>query len=122
VFRYCEFVDAGERRGLETDDSRARAAIYAAVERRIRQTIPFIPLYEQRRVVAHVDGLEHYTIAPSIAEWWNAWQWEFGRGRRQPSGKTGLAMNSRPYGVAVIQRPPAFYEPEKTLRRAVATE
>jgi nitrilase len=105
---------------LETDDPRARAAIYAAVERRTRQTIPFIRLCEQRRVVAHVDGLEHYTIATSIAEWWNAWQWEFGRGRRQPSGKTGLAMKSRPYGVAVIQRPPAFYEREETLRRAVA--
>jgi peptide/nickel transport system substrate-binding protein len=79
-FRYCDAaVDAGERRGLLVDDPRRRAAIYAPVERRIRETVPFIPIYAARRVVAHVDRLEHYTIAPSIAQWWNAWEWEFAR-------------------------------------------
>jgi len=78
VFRYCDrFVDAGERRGLTTDDSRARAAIYAPVERRIRATVPYIPIYEARRIVIHIDGLRNYTVSPSIAQWWNAWEWDF---------------------------------------------
>jgi peptide/nickel transport system substrate-binding protein len=80
VFRYCDaLVDAGERRGLTTDDPRARAAIYEPVERRIRETVPYIPIYEARRVVVHIDGLRHYTVSPSIAQWWNSWEWEFAR-------------------------------------------
>jgi ABC-type transport system substrate-binding protein len=80
VFRYCDpIVDAGERRGLQTDDPRERAAIYEPVERRIRETVPFLPIYKGRRVVVHVNGLQHYSIAPTIAEWWNAWQWSFAR-------------------------------------------
>jgi peptide/nickel transport system substrate-binding protein len=80
VFRYCDaLVDSGERRGLLSDDPRARAAIYAPIERRIRETVPYVPLYAARRVVAHIDTLEHYTVAPSIAQWWNAWEWERAR-------------------------------------------
>ena len=80
VFRYCDpSGDAGERRGLETDDPRERTAIYEPVERRIRETVPFLPIYKGRRVVVHVNGLQHYSIAPTIAEWWNAWQWSFAR-------------------------------------------
>ena len=80
VFWYCDpKVDAGERRGLLTDDRLERAAIYAPVEARIRETVPFLPLYAGRRVAVHVNALEHYTVAPSIAQWWNAWEWEFPR-------------------------------------------
>ncbi|MBV8152081.1 MAG: peptide ABC transporter substrate-binding protein [Candidatus Eremiobacteraeota bacterium] len=77
TFRYCDpIVDAGERRGLTTDDPKERAAIYAPVERRIRETVPYIPLYLLRRPVAHKAALTHFSSAPSITEWWNAWEWE----------------------------------------------
>ena len=80
VFRYCDsVVDAGERRGLQTDDPARRAAIYAPVERRIRETIPYIPLYLLRRPVAYASALKHFSAAPSIVEFWNAWEWELSR-------------------------------------------
>ena len=78
VTRFCdEQIDAGERRGLETDDPRKRAAIYAPVERRIHELVPDIPLYLGRRSVVRVDSLRNYRPAPTISEWWNAWQWSF---------------------------------------------
>jgi ABC-type transport system substrate-binding protein len=69
VYRYCDpQVDAGERK---------RAAIYAPVERRIHETVPYIPLDLGRRAVAHVKALKNFLPAPTITEWWNAWEWSF---------------------------------------------
>lgn len=80
VYRYCDpLVDAGERRGLEANDPVRRAAIYAPVERRIRETVPYIPVYLLRRPIAHIGSLQHFSAAPSIAAWWNPWEWEFAR-------------------------------------------
>jgi peptide/nickel transport system substrate-binding protein len=77
VYRFCDpSVDAGELRGLTTDDPRARAAIYAPVERRVHEMVPYIPLYLARRAVAHVPALKNYRPAPSIQAWWNPWEWE----------------------------------------------
>lgn len=75
--RFCDpIIDAGERRGLLTDDPKERAAIYAPVERRIHEVVPYIPLYLGRRPVAHVAALKNYRPAPAIVEWWNSWEWQ----------------------------------------------
>lgn len=76
VFRFCDpQIDAGERRGLQTDDPRERARIYAQVERRIREMVPYIPLYLARRPEAHVEALKNFRPAPTISAWWNSWEW-----------------------------------------------
>ena len=76
-FGYCDkSVDAGEQAGLATDDPIARAAIYHKVEKRVHETVPYIPLYILRRPTAHNVDLKGFKPAPSIAPWWNAWQWE----------------------------------------------
>jgi peptide/nickel transport system substrate-binding protein len=77
VFGYCDpAVDAGERRGLASDDPAVRAAAYHPVERRIHDTVPYIPLYLLRRPVAYNSDLENYSASPAIAQWWNAYQWK----------------------------------------------
>ncbi|MBC5810675.1 MAG: peptide ABC transporter substrate-binding protein [Candidatus Eremiobacteraeota bacterium] len=75
-FRFCDpQVDAGEREGLSTDDPAKRAAIYHRVQRRIHDDVPYIPLYLGRRPTARSVDLKNFSPAPSIAPWWNAYQW-----------------------------------------------
>jgi peptide/nickel transport system substrate-binding protein len=77
VTGYCDpQVDKGEQAGLSTDDPLLRGAIYRGVEARVHETIPYIPLYVIRRPTAHNVDLKNFSAAPSIAPWWNAWQWE----------------------------------------------
>jgi peptide/nickel transport system substrate-binding protein len=74
--RTCDpVIDALERAGLATDDPRKRAAIYRAIGRRVHETVPFIPLFAQRRVSVFNDDLRGYAPAPVAAPWWNAYQW-----------------------------------------------
>jgi peptide/nickel transport system substrate-binding protein len=74
--RYCDpIVDALERAGLETDEPRERARIYRTIGRRVHQTVPYIPLYRQRRVSVFNDDLRGYDPAPVAAPWWNAYTW-----------------------------------------------
>jgi peptide/nickel transport system substrate-binding protein len=77
VTGYCDpEVDAGEQAGLETDDPKTRTAIYHRVERRVHETIPYIPLYVLRRPTARNVDLKNFSAAPSISPWWNAYQWD----------------------------------------------
>jgi len=77
TYYYCDpKVDAAERAGLKTDDPVARAKIYHVAEARIHQTIPYIPLYVLRRPVVRSADLKGFSAAPTIAPWWNAWQWD----------------------------------------------
>jgi len=77
IYYYCDpQVDAAERAGLKTDDPALRAAIYHKAEGRIHQTVPYIPLYVIRRPVVHNPDLKGFSTAPTIAPWWNAWQWD----------------------------------------------
>lgn len=74
--RTCDpAIDALERAGLATDDPRRRAAIYRAIGRRVHDTVPFIPLFRQRRVSVFNDDLHGYDPAPVAAPWWNAYVW-----------------------------------------------
>jgi peptide/nickel transport system substrate-binding protein len=74
--RTCDpAIDALERAGLATDDPRKRAAIYRAIGRRVHDTVPFIPLFRQRRVSVFNDDLRGYEPGPVAAPWWNAYAW-----------------------------------------------
>jgi peptide/nickel transport system substrate-binding protein len=77
VYRYCNRqVDALEKAGLQTDDPAKRAAIYSRAERLIWQTIPYIPLYERRRIAVHSPDLRNFKVNPSSTPWYNIWQWD----------------------------------------------
>ena len=77
VYRYCNpQVDALERAGLQTDDPKKRAAIYSRAEPLIWQTIPYIPLYERRRIVVRSPDLRNFKVNPSSSPWYNMWQWD----------------------------------------------
>ncbi|HKU66939.1 MAG TPA: ABC transporter substrate-binding protein [Candidatus Baltobacteraceae bacterium] len=77
VYRYCNpQVDALEKAGLTTDDPAKRAAIYSKAERLIWQTIPYIPLYERRRIAVRSPDLRNFKVNPSSTPWYNMWQWD----------------------------------------------
>ncbi|HEV2261146.1 MAG TPA: peptide ABC transporter substrate-binding protein [Candidatus Rubrimentiphilum sp.] len=77
VYRYCDrTVDDLEKRGLQTDDPAKRAAIYHQAERRIWQTVPYIPLYQLRRDNVYSAGLQNFKASPGSTPWYNIWQWD----------------------------------------------
>jgi ABC-type transport system substrate-binding protein len=77
VYRYCNHeVDALEKAGLNTDDPDKRAAIYHRAERILWNTIPYIPLYERRRIAVHSLDLRNFTANPSSTPWYNLWRWD----------------------------------------------
>ncbi|MDQ6825866.1 MAG: peptide ABC transporter substrate-binding protein [Candidatus Eremiobacteraeota bacterium] len=77
IYHYCDAqVDAAEKAGLGTDDLATRARIYHKAEARIHETVPYIPLYVVRRVTVHSPDLKGFSASPTIAPWWNAWQWD----------------------------------------------
>jgi len=77
VYRYCNpQVDALEKAGLTTDDPAKRKAIYSKAEPLIWQTVPYIPLYERRRIAVHSPDLRNFKVNPSSTPWYNMWQWD----------------------------------------------
>ncbi|MHB1798490.1 MAG: ABC transporter substrate-binding protein [Vulcanimicrobiaceae bacterium] len=77
VYGYCNReLDALERAGLATDAPRARAAIYRRAERLIHATVPYIPLYQLRRLVVRSVDLRHFKTNPTSTPWYNIWQWD----------------------------------------------
>ncbi|MDP9017575.1 MAG: peptide ABC transporter substrate-binding protein [Candidatus Eremiobacteraeota bacterium] len=77
LYGYCDpAVDAGEKAGVQTDDPAKRAEIYHGTEKRIHDTIPWIPLYTIRRVVVRSPDLQNFSTNPSSTPWWNIWQWD----------------------------------------------
>ncbi len=77
VYRYCNpRVDELEKAGLNTDDPKRRAKIYERAEPLIWQTIPYIPLYERRRIAVHSPDLRNFKVNPSSTPWYNMWQWD----------------------------------------------
>jgi peptide/nickel transport system substrate-binding protein len=74
--RYCDpRVDRAERAGLATDDVHRRSEIYRTIGRLVHETVPYIPLYRQRRISVFNDDLRGYDPGPVAAPWWNAYQW-----------------------------------------------
>ena len=77
IYGYCEpKVDAAEQAGIKTDDPAQRARIYHTAEARIHDTVPWIPIYNVRRVVVRNPDLKNFSANPSSTPWWNAWQWD----------------------------------------------
>jgi peptide/nickel transport system substrate-binding protein len=77
VYRYCDpQVDALERAGLQTDDPKQRAAVYSRAGRLMWQTIPYIAVYERRRISVRSPDLTGYKVNPSSTPWYNMWEWD----------------------------------------------
>ncbi len=77
TYRYCNRqVDALEKAGLDTDDPASRARVYLRAEPLLWQTVPYIPLYERRRIAVHSPDLRNFKVNPSSTPWYNIWQWD----------------------------------------------
>ncbi len=77
IFRFCDpRLDALERAGLQTDDPSRRAGIYRAASRRMWSVVPYVPVYNGRRLIVRSSDLRNYSVNPTSTPWWNAWQWD----------------------------------------------
>jgi peptide/nickel transport system substrate-binding protein len=77
IFRFCDpGLDRLERAGLQTDVVARRAAIYRAASRAIWSEVPYIPIYDGRRLIVRSSDLRAYSVNPTATPWWNAWQWD----------------------------------------------
>jgi peptide/nickel transport system substrate-binding protein len=77
IFRFCDpRLDALERAGLQTDDGDRRAKIYRAASRRMWSLVPYVAVYNARRLIVRSSDLRNYTVNPTSTPWWNAWQWD----------------------------------------------
>ncbi|MEO6835292.1 MAG: ABC transporter substrate-binding protein [Candidatus Tumulicola sp.] len=77
IFRFCDpHLDALERAGLRTDVPAQRAGIYRAASRTIASDVPYVPIYNARRLIVRSSDLRGYRVGPTATPWWNAWQWD----------------------------------------------
>ena len=77
TYRYCNrTVDQAENAGLASDDSSRRAAAYRRAEPLLWQTIPYVAIYNRRRIAVHSPDLRNFKVNPSSTPWYNLWQWD----------------------------------------------
>jgi len=77
VYGYCNrTLDKLFAAGLQVDDPRRRAPIYAAASRIIWDDAPYVPLYEIRRFVVRSPDLRNFTVNPTATPWYDAWRWD----------------------------------------------
>ncbi|MFN2448467.1 MAG: ABC transporter substrate-binding protein [Candidatus Baltobacteraceae bacterium] len=77
IYRYCNpRADAYEAAGLRSDDPALRASAYRKAEPLFWQTVPYIPLYERRRIVVRSPDLRNFKTNPTSTPWFNLWQWD----------------------------------------------
>jgi peptide/nickel transport system substrate-binding protein len=77
TFGYCNHdLDALEAAGLQTDDTARRIAIYRKAGRIIWHDLPYLPLYQYRRLIVHNNDLKNYSVNPTSTPWWNAYKWD----------------------------------------------
>ncbi len=77
IFRFCDpRLDVLERAGLRTDDPARRADVYRRASRLMWSEVPYVPVYEARRLIVRSTDLRNYDVNPTSTPWWNAWQWD----------------------------------------------
>lgn len=77
IYRFCDpRLDALEKAGLQSDDPAVRAPIYRKANRLMWADVPYIPVYEGRRLIVASDDLRNYRPNMTATPWWNAWQWD----------------------------------------------
>ena len=54
----------------------SRAAPDRAASRAIASDVPYIPIYDGRRLIVRSSDLRAYSVNPTATPWWNAWQWD----------------------------------------------
>jgi peptide/nickel transport system substrate-binding protein len=77
TYRYCNRdVDRYEDAGLATDDPAQRAAAYHRAQPILWQTVPYVAVYDRRRVAVRSVDLRNFKVNPSSTPWYNVWQWD----------------------------------------------
>ena len=77
TYRYCnKEVDRYENAGLSTDDPAQRAAAYHRAQPLLWQTVPYVAIYDRRRISVRSADLRNFKVNPSSTPWYNVWQWD----------------------------------------------
>ncbi len=77
IFRFCDpRLDALERAGLQTDDPRVRSDLYRRASALIWADVPYVPVYNARRLIVRSADVRNYRPNMTATPWWNAWQWD----------------------------------------------
>ena len=77
IYRFCDpRLDVLEHAGLQSDDPALRAPIYRKANRLMWNDVPYIPVYEGRRLIVRSDDLREYRPNMTSTPWWNAWEWD----------------------------------------------
>jgi peptide/nickel transport system substrate-binding protein len=77
IYRFCDpRLDELERAGLRSDDPAVRAPIYRKANRLMWSDVPYIPVYEGRRLIVRSEDLRDYRPNMTATPWWNAWEWD----------------------------------------------
>lgn len=77
IYRFCDpRLDALENAGLQSDDPAVRAPIYRRANRLMWSDVPYVPVYEGRRLIVASDDLRNYRPNMTATPWWNAWEWD----------------------------------------------
>ena len=67
-------VDEFESEGLQTNDPAQRGATYHRAERLIYDDVPYVPLYQLRRIVVRSVDIKNFQSNPSIIPWYEIWK------------------------------------------------
>ncbi|HEY1976557.1 MAG TPA: peptide ABC transporter substrate-binding protein [Candidatus Baltobacteraceae bacterium] len=77
IYRFCDpRLDALELAGLRSDDPAVRAPVYRRANLLMWNDVPYIPVYEGRRLIVRSDDLRNYRPNTTATPWWNAWEWD----------------------------------------------
>lgn len=77
IYGYCNrTVDRYEQAGLTTEDARRRSRAYREAAPLIHATVPYVPLYQLRRLVVRSPDIKNFSANPTSTPWWNIWQWD----------------------------------------------
>ena len=77
IYGYCDrAVDRYEKAGLATEDARRRSAAYRRAEPLIHDSVPYVPLYQLRRLVVRSADIQNFSVNPTSTPWWNIWRWD----------------------------------------------
>jgi peptide/nickel transport system substrate-binding protein len=77
IYRFCNpKLDELERAGLQSDDPAIRAPFYRKADRLMWTDVPYVPVYQGRRLIVESDDLREYRPNMTATPWWNAWQWD----------------------------------------------
>lgn len=69
-------VDRLSEQALQTYDQARRASLYAQIQRRLNQDLPYVPLVWEQRIYAVNTDLHGFAPEPIYSDFWNVQDWQ----------------------------------------------